>query len=1040
MFSFLPKSIVLMVFSCIFVCNVFAQSDNCASATLIVSDSTCINGSSQLINQTLVGATNVDYSITSPGCSFSTTAKDVWYKFVAKTKTPVITISNAGSGWGGIANVKIQILSGNCSVGGFTQIACGNGPTLSPTLLNGLTEGITYFLRIHNNTTTVSANSTFDICITDAIQKGSRMNEVFSRTVLSPALLMNYPWEITYGPDDSLWITESRGYKVSKMNATNGGKRTVLDLSFGSTWFGATGTGAADTLYAQQSVATWNTIGWPQGGFAGLALHPSFGKGAGKDFVYITYVWKYLSGSGTKTGVFFQNKLVRFTYNSSNGRLESPAVLDWNLPGSTDHNSQRLIIAPVVKNGTPYLFMSQGDMGAGQFGNRDRPNNAQNSNSYEGKILRFNLESDGDAGLNAWLPNAPNANPYSATSAVYSIGIRNNQGFAYDTANNILFGTSHGPYSDDELNVIESRKNYGHPLVIGYAADGNYNGNLTPGTSTSVSAGADFTDNSGNSSCPAIGDETVRKNAINTADPGSYRDPLFSAYPTPSAGATGIKAIWNSPGSNANWQSEAWSGLDLYTDKIIPGWKRSLVASGLKWGRLIKLNLNGTGTATLPSNIGGALGNAGDTITYFQSTNRYRDLAFAPNGKDMFVVMDNSSATSGPGIGNPTTPACPGCVIKYSFLGYEDAAGLSTLPKTIAVTTGALNSCSSGTDVTIDGTNNFLWVPITGPDGNIMAEINAMGQSLGLITSSFYKNGSAVRSANGVKYLDRNITIKPAVTVFGTPVKVRLYISKTELDALIAAPSSGVISISSLKILKNNDACGPSLSTSTATFLPTNSGTGLVQGTDGYVLQTAVPSFSSFYFAANNILLPLDLIAFNGALQSDLSALLKWKTENEINTAGFELERSIDGNSFNKITFLKAKGNGNSISAYDYTDNDAADQQSTILYYRLKILDINGLYKYSDIVKISLPVAKAVISIAPNPVFSVLKGNILSPVAGNVVLRIFDNAGRIILQTSLFVKKGDNSLNENINQLASGGYYLDISGREITSRIKFQKL
>ena len=153
-------------------------------------------------------------------------------------------------------------------------------------------------------------------------------------------------------------------------------------------------------------------------------------------------------------------------------------------------------------------------MGAGQFSNRDRPNKAQNRLSYEGKILRYNLESDGDAGLAAWVPNS---NPYSPTSAVYSIGIRNNQGFAYDTSLNILYGSSHGPYSDDEINAIESFKNYGHPRVIGFAADGNYNGNPVAGTITSLSAGAAWTDNSGNSSCPPVGDEATNKIAIDAA-------------------------------------------------------------------------------------------------------------------------------------------------------------------------------------------------------------------------------------------------------------------------------------------------------------------------------------------------------------------------------------------------------------------------------------------------------------------------------------------------------------------------------------------
>ena len=99
------------------------------------------------------------------------------------------------------------------------------------------------------------------------------------------------------------------------------------------------------------------------------------------------------------------------------------------------------------------------------------------TNSYEGKILRFNLDNTGTGtGLDKWIhDNNPfnSVAPVTGKSAVWSIGIRNNQGFAY--VNNTLFGSSHGPFSDDEVNVIVSGQNYGHPRVIGMKSDGNYN-------------------------------------------------------------------------------------------------------------------------------------------------------------------------------------------------------------------------------------------------------------------------------------------------------------------------------------------------------------------------------------------------------------------------------------------------------------------------------------------------------------------------------------------------------------------------------------
>ena len=1041
------KSFILFLMPVFFFsATILAQpgNNNCANATLINTDSACVTGTSRLLAQTLTAATNQVYTLTS-SCSYLATANDVWYKFVAKSKNPSVIISNPGTGWT-LATVRIQLFSGSC--GSFIEKACGLGSaTITPTLTNPLVPGDTCYIRIHKNTASaIGTNHTFDICVTDPLEKGGRMNEIFSQTVLSGPSVLNYPWEITYGHDDSLWITEARGYKVYKMSSVNGGKRTVLDLAFGSTWLGTGGTGN-DTLCARQ--ASWSP--WPQGGFAGLAIHPRFGDASNHDFVYVTYVHRYISGT-SPNGIIYRNKIVRFTYNNTTYRLESPAIVENDLPGSKDHNSQRMIIAPETTGGTNYLFMASGDMGSGQYENRYRPIYSQNPASLEGKILRYNLESDNpttnETGPAEWIPND---NPYSSTSPVWSIGMRNNQGFAYDTATNILYGSSHGAYSDDEINIIEGFKNYGHPLIIGYAGDGNYNGSSTIGTNTSVSAGSPYNDATapnpavpgftspygGKSTCPPIGNEGTNRDNINLGTTGQYKDPLFSAYALPS-----ILTTWQNPGSNANWKSEGWSGLDIYQNKIIPGWNRSLVAGGLKWGRLIRLKLNAAGTATLPSNVTGSNANEGDTMTYFQSVNRYRDLAFAPNGKDMFLVMDNNAATSGPGVGNPIVAACPGCVIKYSFLGYNDAAGFSTIPKTIPVSDGAANTCNQGTTVTIDGSNNFLWVPITGPDGNIMAEIHAMGQNLGAVTSSFYKNSGAIRVKGNVHYLDRNITITPAVTSFATPVKVRLYISKAEFDLLAADPLSGLGSVLQLKVIKNNDPCSPGIVSTTTTLLtPTNTQlSDLQHGANGYVLQVNVSGFSSFYFASSNSALPLQLITFSGTLKNNTTTNLNWKTTNEHNTSHFIVERSIDAQQFSAIGTVTAKGNGADETSYVFDDPDVEDLQSQQIYYRLKMFDNNGTYRYSNIIRVNLPGLQNDITISPNPVGSEVNASIISAEACSAEWTIIDNGGRVMLQNTTLLKKGTNALGVYMGQLASGSYYMTVKGECINLKIRFQKL
>ncbi len=187
-------------------------------------------------------------------------------------------------------------------------------------------------------------------------------------------------------------------------------------------------------------------------------------------------------------------------------------------------------------------------------------------------------------------------------------------------------------------------------------------------------------------------------------------------------------------------------------------------------------------------------------------------------------------------------------------------------------------------------------------------------------------------------------------------------------------------------------------------------------------------------------MLPIDLLSFNGNLQSNLSTLLKWKTTDKINTDRREIGRGIDKNNFKQIGNTKEAGNNNGELKYSYIDNEAKDQQSKTVFYRLKLINIDGSFKYSSVIKILLPNIKASITIAPNPAINDVKGNILSSIAEKVTFTIFDNAGRKVLQTTKFIKKGNNNFSENINQLASGACYLNINGNNILSRIKFQNL
>jgi glucose/arabinose dehydrogenase len=196
------------------------------------------------------------------------------------------------------------------------------------------------------------------------------LGEKFSVRVVAAKL--SDPWEITYGPDNYLWVTEAKGYLVSRIEPAKGNKTVLLDLNKERQF------PRYDQLH--------NGKPWPQGGLMGMALHPQLLSG--KPYVYLAYLYQFEEAKQTKDGCklnydgcFFRTKIVRYQYHSQSQKLINPTTLCDSLPGSSDHNGGRLVVAPV--NGKDYLFYAIGDLGAGQFTNANRPNHAQQKDFYE---------------------------------------------------------------------------------------------------------------------------------------------------------------------------------------------------------------------------------------------------------------------------------------------------------------------------------------------------------------------------------------------------------------------------------------------------------------------------------------------------------------------------------------------------------------------------------------------------------------------------------------------------------------------------------
>ncbi len=462
--------------------------------------------------------------------------------------------------------------------------------------------------------------------------------------VVNPSYQLNSAWELTWGPDDSLWVTENFTYKVDRINPANGGKTLLMDLS---------------SLKDFTSPPKW-----PQGGLMGMVLHPSMYSqwpNPSKPWVYLAYVYHYAASSACSGGsgpCNFKTKIVRYDYDRMTHTFSNEQVIISTLNGSNDHNSGRLAIGNI--GGTSYLFYTIGDMGAGQFNNAGRTNNAQTRDTLEGKVLRFNLEPDGDAGLqDKWIPSD---NPYtdaaSKVTAVWSWGHRNAQGIVFG-GNGILYQSEQQDKSDDEVNIISNGRNYGWPKLSGYC-DGNYNG-LT------------------------LANQTVSSEQSNCAGLSSL-DPIYTMYTDPNPGSLNSNYL--------TWPTVALSSIDVYEKNVIPNWDRSLLLTSLKAGKVFRLHLDAAGTFVTDSS----------TIPAMRGQGRYRDLCISPDGLKIYVACDISGQTSGPTgsyNGGGSSPPNAGRILEFSYAG-----------KVLSLNSDSLFTYTSNTTIKIspNPATNILYV------------------------------------------------------------------------------------------------------------------------------------------------------------------------------------------------------------------------------------------------------------------------------------------------------------------------------------------
>jgi hypothetical protein len=230
--------------------------------------------------------------------------------------------------------------------------------------------------------------------------------------------------------------------------------------------------------------------------------------------------------------------------------------------------------------------------------------------------------------------------------------------------------------------------------------------------------------------------------------------------------------------------------------------------------------------------------------------------------------------------------------------------------------------------------------------------------------------------------------------------------------------------------------------TKTVTGIPTAtwtqfdvSGVPAFQGVDEFRFTQAGTTTSTMSFELVDQItitaasLPLTLIDFS-ALHSGNDAELRWTTASEQNTSVFEIQRGDNSSDFTTIARLPAAGHSEATLQYSYADHLPATA-TPAWFYRLKMVDLDGAFTYSPILKFNTTSSGSGLSAWPNPFHQQLTVTMEAAEADKARLTIRDISGRLLIGQDLSIQKGTNSIPlSSLSRLAKGAYLLNI----ITSR------
>lgn len=185
--------------------------------------------------------------------------------------------------------------------------------------------------------------------------------------------------------------------------------------------------------------------------------------------------------------------------------------------------------------------------------------------------------------------------------------------------------------------------------------------------------------------------------------------------------------------------------------------------------------------------------------------------------------------------------------------------------------------------------------------------------------------------------------------------------------------------------------------------------------------------------AVTGNVLPVQLDAFYGEWQHK-TILLKWSTVMELNNDVFEIQHSVDGKNFK--TIASVYGAGTIDEKQYYQIRQTADFTEGINYYRLKQIDFDGAFTFSEVIVVKVPL-KENFRVRPTVVLNMLHIDFSEPTQENAWLQIVHSNGRLIMEIPL--EYHTETLSMDLSDLRSGFYYIRFMEEDRASTTSFIK-